>query len=277
DESAGTESAPGVLVHSRPPDATAVVAAPAERLEGRIEFRNLDFSFGAVQTLKNINVTVECGTTLAIVGPVGCGKSALVSLLPRLYDPPRGTVFIDGRDVRSIPLATLRGSIGFAPQDAVLFSDTIANNIAFGLPGASEELVRAAAEQVRLADEIATFPQGYQQIVGERGVTLSGGQKQRATIARALFLDPPILILDDVLSSVDTATEKHLLMSIKQAAVGRTCLIVSHRISTIQHANRIIVLDQGRIVESGTHDELLAKGGLYANMYERQLLAEELV
>lgn len=266
-----------------PPEVAATAPFPASvsrgatvRLRGDVQFRNLNFSFGGPRVLTGINLSVPQGKTLGIVGAVGSGKSTLVSLLPRLYDPPPDSVFIDGMDIRKIPLAILRGSIGFATQDTLLFSDTVGNNIAFGVPDADQRRIAAVAEDVLLADEIRAFPDGFGQIVGERGVTLSGGQKQRVTIGRALILDPPILILDDVLSSVDTATERKLLANLRRAAMGRTCFIVAHRISTVQHADMIIVLDHGQIVERGTHAELLAKGGLYAAMYEKQLLAEEL-
>ena len=228
------------------------------------------------------------------MGATGSGKSTLINLLPRLHDPARGTVFLDGVDVHEIPLATLRGAIGFVPQEPFLFSDTIAENIAFGLdpegdadaelkfralPSLTTSLddrIRAAAAVARLDKDVESFPKGYDTLVGERGITLSGGQKQRTAIARALVIDPRVLILDDALSAVDTYTEEEILGRLRGVMRQRTSLIVSHRISTVRDADRIFVLDNGRIAERGRHAELVAAGGLYAALYRRQLLEEEL-
>lgn len=256
--------------------------APA-RLRGEIEFRGVTVAFDGVPVLRDINISIPAGATVAIVGPTGSGKSTLVSLIPRLFDPTAGSVLIDGIDVRRMSLAVLRGNIGLVPQEPFLFSDTLEENLAFGLDGDGAGLagrnghrVRDAAGIAQLARDIQEFPLGYQTLVGERGITLSGGQKQRATIARALARDPAILILDDALSSVDTRTEEEILKGLRRFAAGRTSLIISHRISTVRGADLIVVLDGGRVAETGTHEELLAAGGLYADLYQKQLLREAL-
>ncbi|MEP6946856.1 MAG: ABC transporter ATP-binding protein [Acidobacteriota bacterium] len=248
---------------------------------GRIEFRDLNFAYNGSPVLQNIDLTIEPGKTVALVGKTGSGKSTLVSLIPRLLDAPDGDVLIDGRPVREYPLAQLRGAIGFVPQETFLFSDTLAANIAFGIDESSEVrnggmTVEDAATIAGLADDVGEFPGGYEQLVGERGITLSGGQKQRTAIARAIMRDPRILILDDSLSAVDTYTEERILRNMRGVRLGRTTLIVAHRVSTIRDADLICVLADGRIIERGTHDELLELGGEYADLYERQLLEEEL-
>jgi ATP-binding cassette subfamily B protein len=255
-------------------------AAPAElvrqEIRGAIEFRHVTFGYGGRTMLRDISLSVPAGTTTAIVGATGSGKSTLLSLLPRLNDPPPGTVFIDGVDVRRFPLDALRRAIGFVPQEPFLFSATIADNIALGVPGASVEATRRAAAVARLDKDVADFPRGYDTMVGERGITLSGGQKQRTAIARAVLVDPRILILDDALSAVDTYTEEEILHRLSEVMRQRTSIIVSHRVSTVRHADQIVVLDQGRIAERGTHDQLLTRDGLYAELYRKQLLEEEL-
>ncbi len=250
-------------------------------LSGRVEFRNLTMRFpgSEVPVLHDVSFVIEAGETAAFVGPTGSGKSTLVSLLPRLHDAPPGTVFLDGIDVREIPLSRLRGAIGVVPQEPFLFSDTIRENIAFGLEPSEPSLqqrVEAAAAIARLDKDVEGFPRGYDTLVGERGITLSGGQKQRTAIARALIIDPRILILDDALSAVDTYTEEEILQRLRGVMRQRTSVIVAHRISTVRNADRIFVLDGGRIVERGTHEELVTRGGLYAGMYRKQLLEEEL-
>jgi ATP-binding cassette subfamily B protein len=259
------------------------------RLTGAIEWRHLTFAYpdwaspeattgpAKAAVLHDVSLTVPAGTTLAIVGPTGSGKSTLVSLLPRLYDPPPGTVFVDGIDVRDLPLSVLRGSIGMVPQEPFLFSDTIAGNVAFGTPERDEvEDLKHAVAIARLDVDVETFPNRWTTTVGERGLTLSGGQKQRTAIARALMVDPPILILDDALSAVDTDTEAAILRGLMGVMRSRTAILISHRASTIRHADLIVVLDAGRIVEQGTHDALLSAGGPYAEMCRLQRLEEEL-
>jgi len=246
---------------------------------GAIEFRNLTFRFGDREVLKDISFTIKPGETVAIVGGTGSGKSTLVSLLPRLQNPPPGTVFIDGTDVRDFTLRDLRGMIGFVPQEPFLFSDTLAANVAFGVPGVDRDApqrVAAAAVVAQLDKDVRDFPQGFETMVGERGITLSGGQKQRTAIARAVVTDPRILILDDALSAVDTYTEEEILTRLRGVMKARTSILISHRISTVRDADQIVVLQDGRLVEKGRHDELIRFGGVYAELYKKQLLEEEL-
>jgi ATP-binding cassette subfamily B protein len=282
-------------------------------IRGEIEFRDLVFGYGERTVLSHISARIDVGQKVAIVGPTGSGKSTLVSLLARLHEPPPGTIFVDGVDVREMPLSLLRGAIGFVPQEPFLFSDTLADNVAFGLDaltgaagtdqvsGAGEpggktsahaggrdgggadpeaaarlDRIEKAAAVARLDKDVADFPKGYATLVGERGITLSGGQKQRAAIARAVAIDPAILVLDDALSAVDTYTEEEMLARLRTVMRARTSIIVSHRISTVRDADQILVLEQGRIVERGRHDELISLNGLYAALHRKQLLEEEL-
>jgi ATP-binding cassette subfamily B protein len=249
-------------------------------VSGEIEIRHLTFTYpgSARPVLDDISLHVPRGQTVAFVGGTGAGKSTLISLLPRLHEPPPGTVFMDGVDVREIPLATLRAAIGYVPQEPFLFSDTIAGNIAFGVAaaGASQDRIEAAAAIARLDADVESFPKRYETVVGERGITLSGGQKQRTALARAIMVDPRILVLDDALSAVDTYTEEEILARLRGVMRQRTSIIVAHRVSTVRDADQIFVLDRGRIAERGSHDELVAAGGLYAALYRKQLLEEEL-
>ena len=270
--------------------------AHTANIRGEIEFRDLVFAHNGTTVLDHVTARIEAGQTVALVGPTGSGKSTLISLLPRLYDPPRGTVLIDGVDVRDIPLAVLRGAIGFVSQEPFLFSGTIADNVGFGLdaregtgeaggvPAPLEKRsddVRArriadAAAAARLDKDVADFSHGFETLVGERGITLSGGQKQRTALARAIAVDPRILILDDALSAVDTYTEEEILSRLQVVMRQRTSIIVSHRISAVRHADLILVLDAGRIGERGTHDQLIRQNGLYAELHRKQLLEDEL-
>ena len=247
-----------------------------ENFAGDIEFRNLQFSYNGTPVLHDINLRIPAGSSLAIVGPTGSGKTTLVSLIPRIYDAARGSVLIDGKSVREHPLAILRRNIGFVPQETFLFGETIRENIAFGVPDATDQDVRWAAEAANIASEIEDFPEQYKTIVGERGITLSGGQKQRTAIARALIRNPRILVLDDALSSVDTQTEDKILNHLREVMQDRTTIFISHRVSTVRNADRIAVLHGGRIVELGTHEELISRNGYYSDLYNKQLLEEEL-
>jgi ATP-binding cassette, subfamily B, multidrug efflux pump len=289
---------------------------PADKeVQGEIEFRNLTFTYptmlsgdgnaGSVASngasaikappskavsgngtgvganssrpiLSNINLTIPAGSTLAIIGPTGSGKTTLAALVARLWEAPAGELLIDGRPIREWPLETLRRAIGYVPQDTYLFGDTLGENIAFGLPQYDAERVREAAEVASLEGDIEDFTEQYETIVGERGITLSGGQKQRTAIARALVRDPRILILDDSLSAVDTQTEERILSRLRGIMAGRTTILISHRTSTVQHADQIVVLRDGQIIERGKHEDLLARGGYYADLYQKQLLEEEL-
>src|ERR1022692_175294 len=245
-------------------------------VKGEIEFRGLNFGYDGKPVLHSLNLRIPAGSSMAIVGPTGSGKSTLVSLIPRIYDAAPGMVLVDGRPIREFSLASLRGSVGFVPQETFLFSDRIRENIALGVESATDQEIHDAADAANIAADIAGFPERYQTMVGERGLTLSGGQKQRTAIARALIRNPRILILDDALSSVDTHTEDKILNHLREVMQGRTTIFISHRVSTVRNADRIAVLHDGRIVELGTHDELLVLNGYYSDLYNKQLLEEEL-
>jgi ATP-binding cassette, subfamily B, multidrug efflux pump len=263
------------IMHEQPEIQNAPGAQDRE-ITGEIELRGLNFSYDGKPVLHDVNLRVPAGSSLAIVGPTGSGKTTLVSLIPRIYDAEPGMVLIDGRPIREYQLASLRKNIGFVPQETFLFSDRIRENIALGVDSATDQEIHDAADAANIAADIETFPEGYDTMVGERGITLSGGQKQRTAIARALIRNPKILILDDALSSVDTHTEDKILNHLRDVMRGRTTIFISHRVSTVRNADRIAVLHGGRIVELGTHDELLALNGYYCDLYNKQLLEEEL-
>jgi ATP-binding cassette subfamily B multidrug efflux pump len=266
---------------------------PHTPLEGEIEFRNLTFRYPTASAsangtksdghgaearpvLRNINLTIPAGSILAIVGPTGSGKTTLAALIARLWEAPNGEILIDGRPIREWPLETLRRAIGYVPQDTYLFSETVAENIAFGLEQHGSDQVFEAAEIACLHGDVQDFANRYETMVGERGITLSGGQKQRSAIARAVIRDPRILILDDSLSAVDTQTEEKILGKLRGVMRDRTTILIAHRTSTVRNADQIVVLKDGTIIECGTHDELLAQGGYYSDLYQKQLLEEEL-
>ncbi len=252
-----------------------LVIAP---VRGEIVIRHLTFAYAGAPrpTLRDIDLQVSAGETVGIVGRTGSGKSTLLALITRTFEPPPGTIFIDGRPIESFPTSQLRQWIGAVPQETFLFSESIAENIRFGRRSASPEEIRDASNMAGLSSDVVSFPQGLDTLIGERGITLSGGQKQRTAIARALVRDPAILILDDALSAVDTSTEEQILSALREIRKGRTALIVSHRVSSVKDAGNIIVIDEGRIVERGTHDSLIARDGYYANLYRRQTLEEEI-
>jgi ATP-binding cassette, subfamily B, multidrug efflux pump len=270
------------LLTARPSiDNREATLANETEIRGEVEFRDLHFAYPTetgepVEVLHGISLRIPAGSSLALVGPTGAGKSTLVSLIPRLFDAPPGSVLVDGQPVRSYPLDTLRGAVGLVPQETFLFSTTIRENIAFGVEQAGMPELLRAAQAAHIREEFEQFPHGFETLVGERGLTLSGGQKQRAALARAVLRDPGILILDDALASVDTYTEEQILEELRRVMEGRTTILISHRISTVRNADRIAVLVRGRIAELGTHDELLARNGYYAELYQKQLLEEEL-
>jgi ATP-binding cassette subfamily B protein len=247
-------------------------------IKGKLEFNNVAFQYPGSNefVLKNLSFKVEPGENIAIVGRTGSGKTTLVQLIPRLFDPAEGEILLDGINLKKWSLGRLREAIGFVPQETFLFSDTIGENIAFGIEDASEELIETAAEKAQVKENILEFEKKFKTMLGERGITLSGGQKQRTAIARALIKDPKILIFDDSLSAVDTKTEEAILKHLRHELSGRTTIMISHRISTIKDADHIYYLEEGQIAESGTHEELLAKNGRYSDMYNKQMLEQEL-
>lgn len=263
-----------------PDIADAPGTRPLGPVAGRIELRDVSFAYPGQRNgrsvLDHVSLTIAAGEKVAIVGRTGSGKTTLVQLLTRLFDPTSGAVLLDGRDLRDIPLADVRRAIGVVPQDPFLFSMSIKDNVAFGTDTMPDDAIHAAAAAAGVADDVAAFPYGFDTVIGERGVTLSGGQKQRLTLARALAVLPPVLILDDALSSVDTRTERHILHQLEAGRGDRTCIVIAHRISTIADSDRIVVMDEGRVAEIGDHQTLLARDGLYADMVRQQQLEDEI-
>ena len=253
-------------------------AKALEQVEGNIKLSHLSFNFpdNNQQGLIDVNLDIKKGETLAILGRTGSGKSTLVNLLLRIYNAPEGSIYIDGKDIMKATVQSVREHIAYVPQDNFLFSDTIASNIAFGADNLTKEQIEEAARKADVHRNIMDFPEQYDTVVGERGTTLSGGQKQRVSIARALILDAPILILDDSLSAVDTKTEELILENLKEVREGKTNILIAHRISTVRHADHIVVLEEGSVAEYGNHESLLEMQGIYADMYEKQQLEEEL-
>jgi ATP-binding cassette subfamily B protein len=253
---------------------------PLRPLKEGIEFRDVSFAYGRQQNghgaLEGINFSLPVGRSVGLVGRIGSGKSTVAQLVPRLLDVSSGAILMDGQDIRKVSLRDLRKTLGYVPQDPFLFSMSLRRNLAFGRDEVSDEALGRAVNIAKLDRDLEIFPQGIETIVGERGVTLSGGQKQRATLARALVIDPPVLILDDCLSSVDAQTEAEILHELRSILKQKTCLIISHRISAVKEADEILVLDEGKIIERGTHGELINRGGVYADLYQQQRLSEEL-
>ena len=264
------------MIEERPTIAAPANPKPLEHVRGEIEFRRVRMQYAGMAALDHVSLQIPAGSTIAIVGHTGSGKSTLVNLIPRMMDPTEGTVLVDGNDIRDYSPGDLRSNIGFVPQETFLFSASLSDNIAFGVKTATREQIEAAAALAGLSADIAGFPEGLETMVGERGITLSGGQKQRTAIARAVLRNPQILILDDALSSVDTMTEERILTGLQEMMQGRTTILISHRVSTVRHADRIFVLEHGSIVEQGNHSDLISKGGYYAGLYQKQLLEEEL-
>jgi ATP-binding cassette, subfamily B, multidrug efflux pump len=273
---ASMEGLRGVGSVEAPAAQNAGEVARAPRVRGEIDIRGLTFSYGGRDVLADINLHVEPGQTIGIVGRTGSGKSTLLGLITRTFEPPHGTIFIDGIPVEAVSLHQLREWIGVVPQESFLFSESIAENIRFGREEASDTEIDHAAKLAGLSGDVASFPQGLKTIIGERGITLSGGQKQRTAIARALVREPAILILDDSLSAVDTGTEEKILEALRTVRKGRTVLIVSHRVSSVKDADHIVVLEDGRIVERGAHEALVERDGYYADLYRRQTIEDEL-
>jgi ATP-binding cassette subfamily B protein len=262
------------LLRERP--AITGLSQGATPVRGEIEFHNVEVSYPTGDVLRKVNLRIPAGSTVAIVGHTGSGKSTLVNLIPRLLDPTRGAITLDGVDLHGVDPEWVRRQIGFVPQETFLFSASLGENIAWGVENVTPEQIERAAELAGLGPDIAAFPNGFETVVGERGITLSGGQKQRTAIARAILRNPPILILDDALSSVDTLTEERILTGLSDVMRGRTTILISHRVSTVRSAGRIFVLERGEIAEQGTHAELILNGGYYGDLYQKQLLEEEL-